>query len=229
MRLVHLCVAGLLLLSGMVVVVAFDWVTLPPQWDPRIPFEVRSEPNWFRRLQAKTISKTPEKCLAALQAYAPSVEINEGFKEAEQTSCGIETRVTLTELGGMQLKRVTTACETALSLALWVEHDIKPVFAREARQVKAIEHIGSYNCRKIYGTNRWSTHSTAQAIDITGFEFEDGTRWSLIEDWQSQPVLAELGERSCRWFRQVLGPSYNRAHANHFHLSTKSFPLCRGG
>jgi hypothetical protein len=92
------------------------------------------------------------------------------------------------------------------------------------RKVAAIEHYGSYSCRRIYGRSEgtWSEHSTANAVDIAAFRLEDGRRISLIGDWEGDDAesrfLREVRDGSCRLFATVLSPDYNEAHRDHFHL-----------
>lgn len=81
--------------------------------------------------------------------------------------------------------RLGTACPVAASLTLWEWHTIQP----EARTllgspVVAIEQLGSYNCRKIGGSESWSEHSTADAVDIAAFVLADDRRISVLQDWR---------------------------------------------
>jgi hypothetical protein len=97
--------------------------------------------------------------------------------------------------------------------------------------VKAIRHIGSYNCRRIAGSERWSTHSTASAIDVSGFDLTDGTSFRLQRVWADDDAKAQFLRRvrdsSCDWFGTSLGPDYNAAHADHFHLQNNGWGTCR--
>ena len=93
-----------------------------------------------------------------------------------------------------------------------------------------MRHIGTYNCRVIANTTTLSQHGLANAIDIYGFEFADGTLWTLIDDWdhnspssfnsEGAEWLYDAGQR---WFDQdiwniILTPNYDTAHDNHFHV-----------
>jgi hypothetical protein len=101
--------------------------------------------------------------------------------------------------------------------------------------VARIAHIGSYNCRQMRtsaGTStRMSTHATADAIDIAGFDLADGTRIRLIDDWDAAGPKAEFlrvaRDGACDWFDLTLSPAYNRLHADHFHLQSRGWGLCR--
>ena len=101
---------------------------------------------------------------------------------------------------------------------------------RAARQILGsplarIETMGSYACRNIAGSNRRSAHARAEAIDVSAFILKDGRRISLIDDWNGgsraeREFLRTVHRSACKRFGTVLGPEYNRAHADHFHLES---------
>jgi hypothetical protein len=92
------------------------------------------------------------------------------------------------------------------------------------QRVAIIDHAGSYSCRRLYGRTEgaFSEHATADALDITGFRLADGTRISVVRDWESGGAkgrfLRDVRDGSCRLFATTLSPDYNAAHADHLHL-----------
>ena len=52
-----------------------------------------------------------------------------------------------------------------------------PRAAISAGRSPAIDHFGSYSCRRLYGRDEgaWSEHARANAVDIAGFRLGDGT------------------------------------------------------
>ncbi|QLC25901.1 extensin family protein [Parasphingopyxis algicola] len=117
------------------------------------------------------------------------------------------------------------SCPVAAALAVWEREGIQPAAMRHFGQpVVAIDHLGTFACRRVNGseTGRWSEHATADAIDIAAFELADGSRISIVEDWAGpepeRAFLVEIRDRACGLFATVLSPDYNRAHADHFHL-----------
>lgn len=117
---------------------------------------------------------------------------------------------------------VLASCEMAHALADTIE-DVKPY------GVNTLLHIGTYNCRAISGSDTLSQHSYANAIDIYGFEFDDGSIYTLIDDWEHdtdapQTAAGEfLYSASYRWYENwiwniILTPNYNAGHDNHFHV-----------
>ena len=86
----------------------------------------------------------------------------------------------------------------------------------------AYDQLGTYNCRRIAGHHAWSEHATADAIDIAGFQLDDGRRISVARDWKgdeaSAAFLREVRDGACSLFATVLSPDYNAAHRDHLHL-----------
>ena len=114
------------------------------------------------------------------------------------------------------------------------------------QRVTAIAHLGSYACRNVNrgegaapnapAANR-SRHATADALDIAGFTLANGKVISVLRQWPAQDgetvpgpealFLKEAHQGACRYFPGVLGPDYNAAHRDHFHLETGGYRMCR--
>jgi len=108
---------------------------------------------------------------------------------------------------------------------LWERAIVQPAALRHlGRRVTAIDHAGSYSCRRIGGgpEGRFSEHSTADAIDLTGFRLAGGGNVSVLRDWNGDPAraafLRDVRDGGCRLFSTALSPDYNRAHADHLHF-----------
>ena len=117
------------------------------------------------------------------------------------------------------------ACPVAAALAVWEWEVVQPAAMKHfGKRVSAIEHYGSYSCRHIVGNGSegWSQHSTAKAIDIAAFRLEDATRITVKKDWNDDPerkaFLREVRDGACRLFSIALSPDYNPAHRDHLHL-----------
>jgi hypothetical protein len=113
----------------------------------------------------------------------------------------------------------------AAALALWEWHVVQPAARRHfGRAVTAIDHFGSYSCRRLYGRDAgaWSEHAHANALDIAGFTLAGGRRVSVLRGWRrggaEGAFLHEVRDGACRLFSTVLSPDYNAAHYNHLHL-----------
>lgn len=139
---------------------------------------------------------------------------------------GDEARFQLSNLGPV-------SCPLADTLAAWARFGVD----RAARQVLGsglarIETMGSYSCRTVAGSPRLSAHATAEAVDIAAFILEDGRRISVIGDWtdgtsDEQRFLRLVHASACKRFGTILGPEYNAAHRDHFHLEATGRGYCR--
>jgi hypothetical protein len=130
---------------------------------------------------------------------------------------GDDARFQLTNLGPV-------ACPLADTLAAWARFGVD----RAAREVLGsplarIETMGSYACRTVAGRARLSAHATAQAVDVAAFVLEDGRRISVLGHWSAgsadeRRFLRLVHASACKRFGTILGPDYNAAHRDHFHL-----------
>jgi hypothetical protein len=126
-------------------------------------------------------------------------------------------QMSLTNLGPV-------ACPLANTFAAWARYGVD----RAARQMLGsplvrIETMGSYACRTVAGSDRLSAHATGNAIDVSGFVLADGRRITVLGQWYAgtlaeQAFLRAIHASACRRFGTVLGPDYNPAHRNHFHV-----------
>jgi hypothetical protein len=124
-------------------------------------------------------------------------------------------------------------CDVAKAFGDWARFGVD----RAARQilgspVAKIETMGSYNCRNVAGTEVRSAHARAEAIDVSAFVLADGRRIVLKRDWQggdaaTREFLRVVHKSACKRFGTVLGPAYNAAHQDHFHLEGTGAKFCR--
>ncbi len=124
-------------------------------------------------------------------------------------------------------------CPLASTFAGWARYGVD----RAARQILGsrlvrIETMGSYACRNVAGTGRRSAHATAQAIDVSAFVLADGRRISVLQGWnafsdEERRFLRIVHQSACKRFGTVLGPEYNEAHRDHFHLEAGGKSFCR--
>ncbi len=143
--------------------------------------------------------------------------------------CGYDDAVRLGRGGALDISYrpsdLGTSCAVAAALALWEWHVVQPAALEHfGRKVAAIEHFGSYSCRRMYGRSEgsWSEHATANAVDIATFRLDGGRRVSIVGDWQGEDAearfLRDVRDGACRLFATVLSPDYNEAHRDHFHF-----------
>ena len=136
-----------------------------------------------------------------------------------------DTQLSLTNMGPV-------ACPLANRFAGWARFGVD----RAARQILGsplvrIETMGSYACRNVAGTDHRSAHATGKAIDVSGFDLADGRRITVLGDWyagtpQERQFLKVIHQSACKRFGTVLGPDYNPAHHNHFHVELSPGAFC---
>ena len=155
----------------------------------------------------------------ALPARRPAGEAQCGYDEATRLTRGGARRIAFAPAD------VGTSCAVAAALAMWEWNVVTPAARRNfGQRVTRIEHFGSYSCRRMYGRDAgaWSEHSTANALDIAAFRLADGTRISVVGDWDDTGAkgrfLRAVRDGACDLFATVLSPDYNAAHRDHFHL-----------
>jgi hypothetical protein len=232
MRLIARLIAGLLLICLIVGGFALfhPRSPLPDGWNPRKPLKISDSVTPLTPYKLRQALGSTQACLAALDTGAQF-----GLRENLEVSevCHIRDRVELTSVAGASLAPLDTRCQTALRLAMWIEHGVKPAARTHLdAELAGVRHASSYNCREMRTLSgsggRMSTHATAEAVDITGFELTDGTALPLITGWDEYPIFfKEVRDTACTWFRLTLGPDYNRLHADHFHLQHTGWGTCR--
>ncbi|BCD84376.1 hypothetical protein PSm6_07830 [Pseudomonas solani] len=227
-RLIPLLV--LLLVLGAPLAVYQKWVQLPPRWDPWAPLDVRDDPNLLTPFKLMRLQADPVLCRLALQTsnlkYAALPD------SAPAAGCPIENSVRISGSGLVFSSSFIATCEVAVAFALFERHGLQPV-ARElyGQPVARIDHLGSFACRNIGGTQRRSQHASANALDIAGFRLADGRRISVARDWAGDDTearfLRRVRDAACEHFNTTLGPEYNVAHHDHFHVDMGLFRMCR--
>lgn len=154
------------------------------------------------------------------------------------TGCSTINAVRLTSLTSDTAALALTnlgpvSCPLANTFAGWARFGVD----RAARQILGsplvrIETMGSYSCRNVAGTDHRSAHATGNAIDVSGFVLADGRRITVLGGWtagttEERDFLRVVQTSACRRFGTVLGPDYNPAHRNHFHVEISNSAFCR--
>lgn len=63
-----------------------------------------------------------------------------------------------------------------------------------------------------------------------GFSYQMAEKIAVLRGWGRQetgPWLRAMLNASCHYYGNGLGPDYNAAHANHFHLGMRGYGVCR--
>ncbi|WP_179380892.1 extensin-like domain-containing protein [Jannaschia marina] len=226
--LVRLALVGALCWAGWWLLMDAD-SPLPPEWHPLEPLDVAAPESWLTGMKLRRAVSSEATCLSALGTGARF----EAMPPLRAGACGIDPRVSLRGVGDADLVPVETTCAVALRLAMWERHVLAPAAETHLGSgIARIHHQSSYNCRPIRGsTTRLSTHATGEAIDVRGVTLADGRRLELRESWSGAGAVSDFWQAArdgaCTWFVTVLGPDYNALHADHFHMQSRGWGLCR--
>ena len=210
-----------LLVLATLVLAARGWLQNNPQHNPWAPLEIDHPAGWATAGKIAALRENLPGCRAVLERGGISFT---ALPVTGGGACRRDDRTVLTSApvapGSPQM-----TCPTATGLTLWLRQSVEPA-AREVlgSPLARIEHLGTWNCRRIGGGEQgeWSEHATGNAIDISAFVLEDGRRVSVLAGWDSSPqeqaFLRRVRDEACHWFATVLSPDYNAAHADHLHL-----------
>jgi hypothetical protein len=225
--------------SVLFVLVALNWaaihfglITVPPNTIPWKPPVLDAKPGLFAHLQMQRLLHDRQTCLAVLDraaglSYAPVADTAPG------DGCGFTNVVRATHTPIAFNTAPVATC--ALSAALyWWQRDLQSLAQAQLHsRIVRIDQLGIYACRNVdsaaFGPR--SEHATANAIDVEGFETADGRHITVAQDWgkptDAGRFLKAAHDSACGVFGEVLGPDYDRLHANHFHLDEAAWTICR--
>nr|WP_285441059.1 extensin family protein [Enterobacter cloacae] len=213
-----------------VATVGYRW--LPSHYNPFTPLSLDDPPGPITQYKLRRL--TPEACASLLSKANQKALIRTQPVADSAGACPLHNVVRVRDFGPVSLNSSFLAsCPLALSSALFVSQQARPLTRTwTGSELVRIEHLGSYACRNIYHRPdaRRSEHATAEALDISAFRLANGERVTILHGWRStktQPWLQALLTASCGYYGNGLGPEYNAAHANHFHLGMRGFGLCR--
>ena len=222
----------LALLAALGYAVYSGRIVIPDRYNPWAPLRIDEPLDWLTRFKLARASRDAAQCRAILaQAqlrYSPVPD------RETAPGCRFENAVRIEATSAAVGEPFTLTCRSALALALWDRHIVQPAARTHFdATVKRLEHFGSYACRNIYGRKNapLSRHATADALDVAGFVLSNGRRIAVRRDWSSDDAdglfLREVHSGACRVFEGVLGPDYNEAHRDHFHLERGGYRVCR--
>lgn len=220
-------IAGLLWLG-------WAWSRRHPEDLPWTALDLGRPVGLFTGRKLAALGEEPARCRALLERAGIAFE---RAPAAGAGQCGAPDAVRFAAGGARPVdyrpEDAAMACPVAAALAVWEWQVVQPAARRHfGAKVTGIDHLGTYNCRRLYGreTGAYSEHATANAIDIAGFRLADGRRVRVVRDWDGDDpaaaaFLRDVRDGACRLFSTVLGPDYNAAHRDHFHLDQAARPM----
>lgn len=167
-------------------------------------------------------------CLAELDRRG--IDWQMAATEVANSACTVATPVRVSAASIAWNQSGIVACRFALTLDDFAREDVEPLArAYFGEPVREIRHFGTYACRPTRA-GKPSLHAHGEAIDIAGFELEDGTVISVEHDWRGAGVRSDflhaVVRAACRRFSMVLTPDSNRDHYNHLHLDSGPYREC---
>ena len=228
----RLAVAGLLIACA--VALTMRQGVIPPVLLPMPAINLAVSDAWLIDWRLSQLKRDPELCARVLRK--PYIDAQSIADQAMADGCGWTNAVRINALSGARISTDKLACEPAAALALWVAHDVQPLALEIFGQsVTAIKHWGTFACRNVVGNPMFgflrSAHATARAIDIGAFTLADGRQITVQRDWKrtgkESEFLHAIHKRSCRYFHVAIGPDYNAAHHDHFHLDRSFGFACK--
>ena len=222
----------LLIVAGMATAVWRSWLQVPAQWNPWAPLDIQAQPNFLTGWKLSRLKNDPQLCDQVLASSRLRVA-----RQADSdpgATCPLANVVRVQGSDVVLSSSFLASCPLAVAYALFEIHTLQPAAqAVLGQRVVRIDHLGSFACRNVYGrsSGRLSQHATANALDIAGFRLADGQRINLLRDWKDAGdkgrFLRAVRDGACGDFNTVLGPDYNAAHQNHFHLDMGAWRVCR--
>lgn len=222
----------LFLLLGAALPVALwrGWLEVAPRYNPWAPLDVRETPNLLTPFKLWRLGDDRELCDLALATSG--LRFTRLADSAPHPGCPVENAVRIQGANVGLSSSFMATCPLAVSFALFERHGLQPAAqAVFGQPVSRVEHVGSFTCRSIAGSQRPSQHSYANALDMVGFRLRDGQHISVLRDWPGQGDKARflrlVQEAACDSFNVTLGPEYNTAHRDHFHVDMGMWRMCR--
>lgn len=227
MRGISIFLAYAIMISAIAGVLLY---ALPQRHNPFARVDLTYKPGIATYAQLLRLKGNREACFIALDeagvAYTPLEDTPHGEK------CGLFDALTLDQSLTPYSSTLQMTCAQSAAVYMWERHVVRPAAIKIFDSPLArIETYGSFSCRNIAGSRRLSQHAFGNAIDISGFRLEDGRVIDVEAHWDAggkeEKFLRKVHEGACGLFSVTLGPEYNAAHADHFHMDMGQGMICR--
>lgn len=223
----------ILAIIGLAAFVAVDR-TVPRQHLAWRSLDIEAPTGFATNAQMLRLSLAPSKTCMKLADQALTFSSTQADPKDGKDVCGWTiARDVLGSDHGLLSRQTVMQCPLAVGTYIWIREIDGLARKHLGSPLKTIHHYGSYACRRQNGnsSNEWSEHAFANAWDIAGFELEDGSRISVLDHWskgnrKQRKFLRGVRDEACKIFRVTLGPDYNAAHKNHFHVDMGPWGSC---
>jgi len=116
-------------------------------------------------------------------------------------------------------------CPMVPQVERWVRNTVEPAARYHfGSPIVEMRVAASYACRPINHRHgaKLSEHGYANALDVSRFKLANGRTITVKAGWNGDSAergfLRDLHKGACKTFTTVLGPNYDRAHRDHFHM-----------
>ncbi|WP_422718080.1 extensin family protein [Falsochrobactrum tianjinense] len=181
---------------------------------------VSAAENVYTMSNADAACRTRLKRLGVVFTEKPSIY--------RSNSCHIDNPIEVSAFasGSIAFKPAATLnCQVTEAFARWIKGDLQPsARLRYLSGVNTIYNAGGYSCRTMNHRRgaKMSEHSRGNAIDVTKITLNNGKNISVRKPgffaFREKGLLNSVRSDACDYFTTVLGPGYNREHADHFHF-----------
>lgn len=196
-------------------------IPIPPPTPPGRPPELSGQ-------GAVALTVTPPDdtaCRTRLRRLGVDFEALPPIAEGQCTA-PLPLKVTRLADGVALPQGATLTCRAAEALARWVTEAQVEADRMLKHPLTGLELGGTFVCR---GQNhdvdaKLSEHAFANAVDVMAFAFAGRASLpvkALPEGSDEAQFLGAVRTKACGFFRTVLGPGSNAAHANHLHLDER--------
>lgn len=213
------------------------WQYLPPQWNPWEPLSIEHPMTLVSKWKLTQLQDNPSQCQQVLETAPEGAVDYQVLRDYTPVAgCPLTNVVRIRQSGVDFSSHFTVTCPLAVAWVMFERQQLQPLAQQHFNsELRRVEHFGSFACRNIYHREdaRRSQHASANAFDVAGFGFADGTRVTVLGDWDNTEAPAkaafirQVHARACDYFGTVLGPDYNQPHENHLHLDASGFGFCR--
>ena len=206
---------------------------LPDRHNPFAPLVIAEPPNWLTGFKLERAKRDPPRCARLVAALPWRAEPLPDRRTGE--GCGFTDAWRVSTLGNVGVgDAFSLSCPSVLALAMWQQHTLDAAAQR---------HFGE-------ACAAWSTSAATHAATSTAVKTRHAAAMQRLTPWTSPASCCKAAVASpssatgrtmarrgaflrdahggaCRWFHGVLGPDYNAAHRDHFHLETGGWRTCR--
>ncbi|WP_395374047.1 extensin family protein [Marinicella sp. W31] len=206
---------------------------IPAGWKPWIPFTIKDPMD--TTIQEKLRHLSPQSCLSIVAETAPpDLQYATLSDHKAPSDCQLKN-VLLVHHTTLELPQAMIIhCPLLTSWLMFEQQQLQPLARKHlGSEVEKLRLYSSFSCRNVYGreSGKRSQHANAAALDIGGFTLTDGTQVSVLNHWSGNDAksafLKAVRDQACHYFGTVLGPEYNDAHHNHFHMDLSANNLCQ--